>query len=243
MSAVATARTNLGLGSSAVLDAGVAASNVVQLDGTARIPASTLPTSALTTSSAFSGDVSGTSATMSVDRIKGTAISATAPTTAQALVYDGTSWTPTTGFPSFARSTANQTFSTTTLTNVTSQSFAVTSGVVYKYRFHILYTSAAATTGLQLSLTYPAVTTASAVAQIPSGADGISSQFQGTINTSGDIVTATATSAATSVHYASVQGIIIPSANGTVQLQAASEINASNIIIRAGSFVEVNAVP
>ncbi|MDG0816867.1 beta strand repeat-containing protein [Bdellovibrio svalbardensis] len=43
----------------------------------------------LGTSSTFSGDVSGTSATMSVDKVKGIAVSGTAPTSAQFLVYDG----------------------------------------------------------------------------------------------------------------------------------------------------------
>jgi|GEM_PF-407413 len=44
----------------------------------------------LGTSSTFSGDVSGTASTMSVDKIKGTAVSGTAPTSAQFLVYNGT---------------------------------------------------------------------------------------------------------------------------------------------------------
>ena len=44
--APAAARTTLGLGTSSTLDVGVAASNLVQLDGTAKIPAAVLPTSA-----------------------------------------------------------------------------------------------------------------------------------------------------------------------------------------------------
>ncbi|MGZ3770394.1 MAG: tail fiber domain-containing protein [Bdellovibrio sp.] len=44
----------------------------------------------LGTSSTFSGDVSGTSSTTSVDKIKGKAVSTTAPTSGQFLVYDGT---------------------------------------------------------------------------------------------------------------------------------------------------------
>ncbi|MDG0817623.1 tail fiber domain-containing protein [Bdellovibrio svalbardensis] len=42
----------------------------------------------LGTASTFSGDVSGTSSTMSVDKIKGKAVSATAPTDTQFLVYN-----------------------------------------------------------------------------------------------------------------------------------------------------------
>jgi len=43
----------------------------------------------LGTASTFSGDVSGTASAMSVDKIKGRAVSTTAPTAGQFLVYDG----------------------------------------------------------------------------------------------------------------------------------------------------------
>ena len=51
VASVSTARTNLGLGTAAVLDAGAAATNLVQLDGTAKIPMAlipSLPASAIT---------------------------------------------------------------------------------------------------------------------------------------------------------------------------------------------------
>jgi hypothetical protein len=76
----------------------------------------------VTVSVSLSGDVSGTDTNTSVDKIKGTAVSATAPTTVgQILRFDGTSWTPNfvamtdlrstvTGANSFASScAANQT--------------------------------------------------------------------------------------------------------------------------------------
>lgn len=233
-----------GLGSAATLAYGATANQLVQLDGSARIPASTLPTNALTTSSVFSGDISGSVFSMSVDRIRGVPVNATAPTAGQALVFNGTEWVATTGFPSFGKSTANQTFSAVALANVTNLSFNVNSGATYKYKFHILYTSAATTTGLRLGLTYPASTVATALANISSGADGTGAYFQGTINTSGDSVMATATSSTSANgHIAFVEGIIAPTVNGTVQLQAATEIAASNIVIRSGSFVEITVVP
>jgi hypothetical protein len=43
LASAATARTNLGLGTAAVIDAGAAATNLVQLDGTAKIPIALLP--------------------------------------------------------------------------------------------------------------------------------------------------------------------------------------------------------
>ncbi|MGZ3791652.1 MAG: beta strand repeat-containing protein, partial [Bdellovibrio sp.] len=50
----------------------------------------TIANTGLTSSSTFSGDVSGTSTTTSVDKIKGTVVSATTPTSGQFLVYNGT---------------------------------------------------------------------------------------------------------------------------------------------------------
>lgn len=233
-----------GLGSAAGLNVGVAAGQVVQLDGTARIPASTLPANALTTASSFSGDVSGTSSTLSVDRIKGTAVNAAAPIAGQALVYDGTQWIPTTGFPTFSRKTADEIFSVVGVANVTSLSFPVVAGQTYKYKFSVLYTSASTGNGLRLGLTYPAVTNASAWVNIASGGDGTAAYYQGVINSSGDSVRSPNTPAiAPAVMLAHVEGIIDPTAAGSVQLTAAPELNAVDVVILAGSFVEVVVVP
>ena len=48
---------------------------------------------------------------------------------------------------------------------------------------------------------------------------------------------------APAVMLANIEGIIVPSAGGTVQLAAATETGGVNIIILAGSFVEVVVVP
>lgn len=225
-----------GLGGAAALNVGTATGTVAAGDDSRIV-------NALQSSSTFSGDISGTNSTISVDRIRGVAVSTSAPMTGEALVYNGTQWAPTTGFPVFARSTANQTFSATALANVTSLSFTVTSGLVYKYKFHIMYTSAATSTGLRLGLTYPAVTNATALANIASGGDGTGAYLQGLINSSGDSVLSANSPSTTTTLFAQVEGIIAPSANGTVQLQAATEIAASNIVILANSFVEFTVVP
>lgn len=232
-----------GLGSAATLTYGTAAGQLVQLDGAARIPASTLPTNALTTSSVFSGDVTGDSSSLSVDRIKGIPVSATAPTAGQALVFNGTEWVATTGFPSFVKKSANQVFSSNALANVTDLSFNVTSGRTYRYKFYVIYSSAITTSGIRLGLTYPAATLATATAQLSAGGDGTAGYTQGVINTSGDSVVAASTPVINTQHLGFVEGIITPSANGVVQLRGASEVNATNITILAGSFVEITVVP
>lgn len=233
-----------GLGSAAVLNAGVAAGDVVQLDGTARIPASTLPANAVTTSTALSGDVTGTVSTVSVDRIKGVSVSAAAPVAGQALVYDGTRWVPAYGVPSFSRKTTDQALSVTATANITGMSFPVAAGFTYKYKFHIAYTSVATNTGFRVGLNYPAVTMATGLANIAAGADGTGAYFQGVLNSSGDsVMSGTSSTNSANGMYSSVEGIIMPSAAGTVQLIGATEINGNNIVIKAGSFVEYSVVP
>lgn len=230
-----------GLGTAAVLNAGVAASNVVQLDGAARIPASTLPTNAVTTSTALSGDVTGTVSAVSVDRIKGIAVNGV-PTAGQALIFNGTDWVPG-PVTRYSRMTADQASSGGSVTSVSNMTFAVTAGNVYKYKFHIMYTSSATNSGLELGLTYPAVTTASALANIAAG-NGAGAYYQGVIGASGATVTATSTAqAAPAVMYSTVEGVLVPTADGSVQLTFGSEIPSQTITLKAGSFVEYSVVP
>ncbi|MBY0554041.1 hypothetical protein K2P97_05910, partial [bacterium] len=76
-----------GLGNSASLNVGTTAGTVAAGDDS-RI------TGALQASSVFSGDVSGTSTTVAVNRIRGIAVSATTPTLNQVLQYNGTQYVP-----------------------------------------------------------------------------------------------------------------------------------------------------
>lgn len=76
------------------LNSGTGANQIVKLDGSGKLATSTLPSTALTTASTLSGDVSGTSSTTTVDKIKGTSVSATPTSTGQVLRYSGTTWTP-----------------------------------------------------------------------------------------------------------------------------------------------------
>jgi len=234
-----------GLGTASTLNVGTSTNNVVQLDGSAKIPVSTLPTTVITTSSTFAGDVSGTSGAIAVNKLRGVTINTTAPTAGQVLVYNGTEWVPTRGLPVYIKKAADQTFTSATVANDNTLVFSVTSGNSYKFKFTILYTSAATTTGLKVGLTYPTVTVGSAFASVSLGADGASGTFyNGVINASGDTVTSTGTPVATpSVFIAFVEGIITPSANGSVQLTVGTEVGASNIVVKAGSIAEYTLLP
>lgn len=127
-------------------------------------------------------------------------------------------------------------FTSTGLANVTGLSFAVTAGTLYRFTFFIAYRTAATTTGARFGVTLPAVTTFAATTRLAGfAADGTDSEFTGALTTSGDSAMSTAVAAASTDYLAVVEGVLLPSANGTLQLQAATEVNASAVTVRNGS--------
>ena len=123
--------------------------------------------------------------------------------------------------------------SSTTLTDTTGLSFAVVSGTYYRITFHVIFQTANTGSGLKLGLTTPTFTTLAATATIPFAADGSAGAFQGWITSSGDSVVATGVEA-TGTNYLAVLDIsILPSANGTVQVQhARGGASANNVTIQ-----------
>lgn len=131
---------------------------------------------------------------------------------------------------------ADQSDATGTLADITDLLFSVTSGTTYAFRFYVIYQSTLTNTGLKVALTFPAVTTFAAEAHIPTSTSGTAAETQGAITQSGDSVQATATPAATTNYVATVEGIITPSASGTLQCQFAAESGATGTItVKAGS--------
>lgn len=123
-----------------------------------------------------------------------------------------------------------------TIADVTGLSFPVVSGSKYYFRFWIAYTSAATATGSRWAVNGPSLTSLSL-----KSAYSLTTTTQTVNAVSGyDLPAATnATSAATTVgNWAVLEGIIQCSADGNVIARFASEITASAITAKAGSFVE-----
>lgn len=122
-----------------------------------------------------------------------------------------------------------------TIADVTALSFAVTSGSIYWFRFVIMYTAAATTTGSRWSINGPA----SPTLLIYKSEYSLSTTSK-TINqglSAYDTPAASSTgSAATGSNIAVVEGFIQPSANGTVIARFASEVSSSAIVAKAGSI-------
>jgi hypothetical protein len=124
-----------------------------------------------------------------------------------------------------------------TMADVTGLSFAVTSGVTYKFRFFIVYTSAATTTGSRWSINGPTVTTLHYQSEY--ALTTTSKTFNNGLTAYNSPKTSSASSAATGSNIAVIEGIITPSASGTVIARFASEIANSAITALANlSYVQ-----
>jgi hypothetical protein len=123
-----------------------------------------------------------------------------------------------------------------TLQDVTGLSFAVTAGVRYGFRFVIRYLAAVATTGSRWSINGPAIT------ELTYRSEYTLTATSRTFNEGLVAYNLPAASNLTSIvagNIAVIEGILVPSANGTVVARFASEVANSAITAKAGSRVEV----
>lgn len=126
--------------------------------------------------------------------------------------------------------------------DVTGLSFPVASGVTYRFRALILYDAAATTTGSRWALSGPATPTRLAytvTAPTPAAVSAVAAQVQqqNQYNTY-DASAVGAFSPFTTGNLAVINGVITPSATGTLVVRFASEVNGSAITAKAGSTLE-----
>lgn len=136
----------------------------------------------------------------------------------------------------YTKKTADQSIADTTLVNITSLSFSVTSGRYYKFSFDVVGNTSDTNDGLKVTLTTPTFTVFDATVRIPTGdTDDTTSLFRGNIAASGETVSATTFSANGVSSTCRVEGTILPSANGTLQVQAANTAGTGPLLIKQGS--------
>ncbi|QQS20431.1 right-handed parallel beta-helix repeat-containing protein [Candidatus Saccharibacteria bacterium] len=122
-----------------------------------------------------------------------------------------------------------------TIANVTGLSFAVTSGRTYRFHANIVYTAAATTTGSRWSVNGPATSLLSYATRY--GTTAATEAF--TYASAYDNPAASNTdSPSTAGNTAIIEGIVTPSAGGTLTVRFASEVSSSAIVAKAGSTIE-----
>ena len=122
-----------------------------------------------------------------------------------------------------------------TLQDCTGLSFSVVNGTRYRFNALIRYSAAAGTTGSRWTLNGPTTTELSYRSQygLTATTDTINNAVAYSIPAASN-----ATSPQTTGNIAIIEGIIQPSANGTVVVRFASEIASSAITCEAGSTLE-----
>jgi hypothetical protein len=123
--------------------------------------------------------------------------------------------------------------------DATGLAVALLANITYRVRVNLLFQSAAITTGLRLGATFPAMETVSLSANIPAAADGASGALQGWITFSDDAVISIGVQAVSTTYYATLEGIMRPTAAGTFQVRCGTEVAASAITVKARSSVEL----
>lgn len=127
--------------------------------------------------------------------------------------------------------------SNATLVSINELAVSVTAGRKYRIECMLLYRSTATGGGLVLTtaLGGGATGTIGLVASIPTGIDGVDHVHQGSITTSGDLVTAPNTPTANTDFVASIEGIFVCTNTGTLTPQFRSDQNGTTLTVQIGS--------
>lgn len=122
-----------------------------------------------------------------------------------------------------------------TLADVTGLSFPVAAGKRYRFFFAVDYTAAAVTTGSRWTISGPATTRLSYRSQYTLTA---TTQTSNEGLSAYNVPAAANASSVVAANLAIIEGMVTPSAPGTVIVRFASEVASSAITAKAGSFVE-----
>jgi hypothetical protein len=129
----------------------------------------------------------------------------------------------------------------TAFTNAPDLAFNVSGGGNYKFKFVVIFSTAAATTGIRLGVNYASAAVNQFVANvlIPNGADGngalLNGWLSGASNT--DAVVSAGVQAVGTKYMAVVEGSCTAVAAATLQLVFSSEVNGSTVTVHPGSYV------
>ena len=154
---------------------------------------------------------------------------------------DGTAWVDLTlllntdARLSTARLTADVTNNTVTLANATGLAIALAANSTYAVDARVMFQTAATTTGIRLTQTVPTGTTVVAQWNTPTSLTASTQANQRSIDT-GAATTAIDTANANTLACAELL-IITGVTAGNLQIRFASEVAASNAVIKAGSHL------
>jgi hypothetical protein len=134
--------------------------------------------------------------------------------------------------------TADQAFSSSTLSNVTGLNFTLIPALYYAFRFLLLVRGSSSSEGAKFTLTTPSVVLFQAQASAIMGNDGAVATWQDTIQSSGDSVTTIDFPATATDYPVLIEGVVMTNGAGDLQLQAARE-SAGTVTLKQGSMAQL----
>jgi hypothetical protein len=142
------------------------------------------------------------------------------------------------GGKQLAFKTADQGSNSLAFADLTNLSFAVVAGVTYKFKIFCQYDVTNTATGTRWAVNGPAFTRLF-YNVIWSSGTGLNSNFA--FNTY-DATSTTGNTHSVSNNCAIIEGIIVPSANGTLSARFACEVTLTSVTCKAGSYIEYEEI-
>lgn len=130
---------------------------------------------------------------------------------------------------------SDQTYSTTSVADVTGMTLAVEANSIYYFRFIIRWNRTGTGAGPSWTVTVPASATPTAIVQFSHAGDGSSGAYHGRITSGGDEVKSTTSSGEDTI--ATVEGFVETAGTaGNIQLQAANQAGTGPVTVYKRSF-------
>lgn len=125
--------------------------------------------------------------------------------------------------------------SSSTLVDISGLSAAVVAGRRYIYRAFVPFQTAATATGIGFGWSGPAMSTFLARVHVQTAAGGTDHTFENTSTALSTNLVSGAVVAANTQYLATIEAVLTPSANGTLQLRFLSEVNNSQVSVLNGA--------
>lgn len=124
------------------------------------------------------------------------------------------------------------------LTDITGLSFAVTSGKTYYFEMFGVYTAGVTTTGSRWTVNGPTMTMLGYWSQYGLTATTVTTNAMLTAVQLPAAANATSNVSNGGANLVQIEGMFIPSANGTFQIQGAREVNTDTVTLKAGAMLK-----
>lgn len=132
---------------------------------------------------------------------------------------------------------SNSNLTANSLATITELSFNVVAGTTYNFKYVIPYTAAATTTGSRWTINGPAVSFINYASRYTVSATSETVNYAGAYA----VPSAANASSLTSGNLAIIEGVVKPSANGTLIVQFASEVSLSAITAKVGGMLSISS--